>query len=152
MSWAELSECSVDTGDASWLTPMIELAVRAASEWAQRAKFVAEWRHEIRDAAYSRRYAQAYLQGNLDALPPDSIVVSDTGHAGIWTARFIELRYATQRYYRGGFARLGLPGGAGVKSKSRQAGGVFYRRWQFLLSHRRAGSRAPSQHQRGDCG
>ncbi len=51
-----------------------------------------------------------------DVLPSDGVVVSDTGHAGIWTARMIELNKPGQRYYRtAGSLGWGLPGALGVK-------------------------------------
>ena len=49
-------------------------------------------------------------------LPEDAIVVSDTGHAGIWTGTLIELKYATQRFIRcAGSMGWGFPGAMGVK-------------------------------------
>ena len=49
-------------------------------------------------------------------LPPDGVVVSDTGHAGIWTARFIELTHPGQSYYRtAGSLGWGFPAALGVK-------------------------------------
>jgi len=51
-----------------------------------------------------------------EALPPNGIVVSDTGHAGIWTARFIELKHPGQAYYRtAGSLGWGFPAALGVK-------------------------------------
>jgi acetolactate synthase-1/2/3 large subunit len=51
-----------------------------------------------------------------DVLPPNGVVVSDTGHAGIWTSRFIELRHTGQSYFRtAGSLGWGFPGALGVK-------------------------------------
>jgi acetolactate synthase-1/2/3 large subunit len=51
-----------------------------------------------------------------DTLPPNGVVVSDTGHAGIWTGAMISLRHPTQRYFRcAGSLGWGLPGAIGVK-------------------------------------
>jgi acetolactate synthase-1/2/3 large subunit len=50
------------------------------------------------------------------ALPADAILVSDTGHAGMWTTQMIELKQAGQRYIRcAGSLGWGLPGALGVK-------------------------------------
>ena len=57
-----------------------------------------------------------YGQEITDALPKDAIVVSDTGHSGIWTATMIDLKHATQKYIRcAGSMGWGFPGALGVK-------------------------------------
>ena len=75
----------------------------AAGEWARRVqKLVADWRAEnaeMRNADVAPIRPERVCKEISDALPPDGIVVSDTGHAGIWTARFIELRHPGQSYY-----------------------------------------------------
>lgn len=49
-------------------------------------------------------------------LPEDAILVSDTGHSGIWSGTMIELRHPGQRYIRcAGSMGWGLPGAIGVK-------------------------------------
>ena len=49
-------------------------------------------------------------------MPADGVVVSDTGHAGMWTGQLTDMRYATQRYIRcAGSLGWGLPGAMGVK-------------------------------------
>ena len=51
-----------------------------------------------------------------DALPANGVVVSDTGHAGMWTSQMVDLRQPTQRYIRcAGSLGWGLPGAIGVK-------------------------------------
>ena len=111
-------------GDAKTaLRHMIGLAGRpsaAAQEWAKRVqKLVANWRAEnteMRNADVAPIRPERVCKEISDALPPDGIVVSDTGHAGIWTARFIELRHATQGYYRtAGSLGWGFPAALGVK-------------------------------------
>lgn len=50
------------------------------------------------------------------ALPHDAVLVSDTGHAGIWTGTMIEFRHPEQRYIRcSGSMGWGLPGAIGAK-------------------------------------
>jgi acetolactate synthase-1/2/3 large subunit len=51
-----------------------------------------------------------------DALPADGVVVSDTGHAGMWSSTMIDLVSPGQRYVRcAGSLGWGLPGAIGVK-------------------------------------
>jgi acetolactate synthase I/II/III large subunit len=49
-------------------------------------------------------------------LPPDGVVVADTGHSGIWAGTMIDLNEADQRFYRcAGSLGWGFPGALGVK-------------------------------------
>jgi acetolactate synthase-1/2/3 large subunit len=51
-----------------------------------------------------------------DALPADGILVTDTGHSGMWTGQMVELRHPGQRYIRcAGTLGWGLPGAIGVQ-------------------------------------
>ena len=51
-----------------------------------------------------------------DALPSDAILVSDTGHAGVWSGTMIDLQYPTQNYVRcAGSLGWGLPAAIGAK-------------------------------------
>ena len=93
---------------------------QAATDWTKRAQhIVAEWRREnseMRNAPVSPIRPERICKEISDALPPNGMVVSDTGHAGIWTARFIELKYPTQRYFRtAGSLGWGFPAALGVK-------------------------------------
>jgi acetolactate synthase-1/2/3 large subunit len=50
------------------------------------------------------------------ALPANGVVVSDTGHAGMWSGQMIDLTKPGQRYIRcEGSLGWGLPGAMGVK-------------------------------------
>ena len=111
-------------GDAkTTLRHMINLAPKrqdATVQWIKRAQeLVAAWRaetSEMRNADVAPIRPERICKEISDALPPDGIVVSDTGHTGIWTARFIELKYPTQRYYRtAGSLGWGFPAALGVK-------------------------------------
>jgi len=112
-------------GDAKTaLRRMIEAATRkapeAAGEWTRRVqKLVADWRAEnaeMRNAEVAPIRPERICKEISDALPPNGIVVSDTGHAGIWTARFIEVRHPGQGYYRtAGSLGWGFPAALGVK-------------------------------------
>jgi acetolactate synthase-1/2/3 large subunit len=92
----------------------------AWTEWLKRTqKIVADWRaenSEMRNADVAPIRPERICKEISDALPPNGIVVSDTGHAGIWTARFIELRHGGQAYFRtAGSLGWGFPAALGVK-------------------------------------
>jgi acetolactate synthase I/II/III large subunit len=51
-----------------------------------------------------------------DALPSDAILVSDTGHSGIWTGTMLDLKHPEQSYIRcAGSLGWGLPAALGAK-------------------------------------
>ena len=51
-----------------------------------------------------------------DVLPSDAILVSDTGHAGVWSGTMIDLQHPTQNYVRcAGSLGWGLPDAIGAK-------------------------------------
>ena len=95
-------------------------AAEARAQWVKRVQtIVADWRAEnapmrTSDAVPIR--PERICKAISDVLPHDGVVVSDTGHAGIWTARMIELNAPGQRYYRtAGSLGWGFPGALGVK-------------------------------------
>jgi acetolactate synthase I/II/III large subunit len=111
-------------GDAkATLRHMINLAPQrpeATAKWVKRAQeLVAAWRgetSEMRNADVAPIRPERVCKEISEALPPNGVVVSDTGHAGIWTARYIEFKYATQRYFRtAGSLGWGFPAALGVK-------------------------------------
>ncbi|HET9662628.1 MAG TPA: thiamine pyrophosphate-binding protein [Burkholderiales bacterium] len=95
-------------------------APTARREWTERVqRIVAEWRAEsaeMRNADVAPIRPERICREISEALPPNGVVVSDTGHAGIWTARFIELKHPGQSYYRtAGSLGWGFPAALGVK-------------------------------------
>ena len=111
-------------GDAKLaLRRMIDAAAGHApprAEWIGRVQqIVAEWRAEnaaLRSSAAVPIRPERICKEISDVLPPDGVVVSDTGHAGIWTARFIELQHPGQGYFRtAGSLGWGFPAALGVK-------------------------------------
>lgn len=89
-------------------------------EWVARVQqLVAQWREQ----ADCKRHSEAVpidpariCKEIADVLPPDGVVVADTGHAGMWTSQMIDLSHAGQRYIRcAGSLGWGLPGAIGVK-------------------------------------
>lgn len=111
-------------GDAkatlSQLTAMAGGPAAGAATWVKRVQqIVAEWRasvaaHYSSDATPIR--PERICKEITEALPPNGVVVSDTGHAGMWTGQLIDIRHPTQRYIRcAGSLGWGLPGAMGVK-------------------------------------
>jgi len=106
------------------LQKMIEAAQRKSPEdaksWTSRVQqLVAAWRAEEEpnrnsDAVPIR--PERVCKEISEALPPDGVLVSDTGHSGIWTGTMVELKHPTQRYIRcAGSLGWGFPGALGVK-------------------------------------
>ena len=111
-------------GDAkTTLRHMINLAPQRADAtvgWVKHTQeLVATWRNEtaeMRNAEVSPIRPERICKAISDELPENGVVVSDTGHAGIWTARYIEFKHANQRYFRtAGSLGWGFPATLGVK-------------------------------------
>ena len=112
-------------GDArTALRRMIDAAARrppdATVQWVKTVqRHVANWRAEnakMRNADVAPIRPERICREISDVLPPNGIVVSDTGHAGIWTARFIEFRHPGQSYLRtAGSLGWGFPAALGAK-------------------------------------
>jgi acetolactate synthase-1/2/3 large subunit len=112
-------------GDArTSLRRLIEIvqprSAESAKEWVGRAQqLVKDWRAEEEknrnsDAVPMR--PERICKAISNVLPQDGVIVSDTGHAGIWTGTMIELNHPTQRYIRcAGSLGWGFPGALGVK-------------------------------------
>ena len=112
-------------GDAkATLKHMIAAAQRktpeSAKTWVGRVQqLVAEWRAAeepmLNSDAVPMR-PERICREISQALPADGVVVSDTGHSGMWTGQMIEFTHPTQRYIRcAGSLGWGLPGALGVK-------------------------------------
>ncbi len=106
------------------LRHMIDTAQRKAPEaakaWTGRVReLVAAWRagaERMRASDAVPLRPERICKEITDALPADGVVVSDTGHAGMWTGQMIEITKPTQRYIRcEGSLGWGLPGAMGVK-------------------------------------
>ena len=92
----------------------------AAKAWLGRVQeIVSKWRaenepHRNSDAMPIR--PERICKEISEMLPPDGVVVSDTGHAGIWTGTMIDFKYPTQRYFPcAGSLGWGFPAALGVK-------------------------------------
>jgi len=93
------------------------------SAWAERvAQLRAEYFDEFRaqmesDAEPMRPERLCRELSNL--LPPDSLLLADTGHAGMWTGGMVDLRHPTQSYLRAaGSLGWGVPAAIGAKCAS----------------------------------
>jgi acetolactate synthase-1/2/3 large subunit len=112
-------------GDAKvTLRQMCDAAQRkspdSAKGWTGRVReLVAEWRAAAEpmlasDAVPMR--PERICREVAQALPADGVVVSDTGHAGMWTGQMIDITRPGQRYIRcEGSLGWGFPGAMGVK-------------------------------------
>ncbi len=89
-------------------------------EWVQCAQgFVAEWRDRYHSLITSEAtpIRPERICGELTGhLPPDAILVADTGHAGMWTGGMVDLIHSGQDYLRAaGSLGWGLPAAIGAK-------------------------------------
>ncbi|MDB5957961.1 thiamine pyrophosphate-binding protein [Ramlibacter sp.] len=86
---------------------------------ARTRELVAQWRAEfepLRASDASPIRPERLCKEISDVLPADGVVVSDTGHSGMWTGAMIELTQPGQRYYRcAGSMGWGFPGALGVQ-------------------------------------
>ena len=90
------------------------------TEWVNRAQeLVAEWREGVPEVANSDGSPirpERLCKELTDYLPSDAVLVSDTGHSGIWTGTMIDLKEQTQQYIRcAGSLGWGFPGALGAK-------------------------------------
>ncbi len=90
------------------------------SEWVGRAQeLLGDWQQEVSvhvnsDGAPMR--PERLCKEVSDFLPSDSILVSDTGHAGIWTGTMLDLNHPSQSYMRcAGSLGWGFPAALGAK-------------------------------------
>ena len=101
------------------MTAMAEPAAPRSAWLARVQELVAAWRasarkHYAADATPIR--PERLCRALSEHLPDDAILVSDTGHAGIWTGTMLDLRAPTQQYIRcSGSLGWGLPAAMGAK-------------------------------------
>ena len=90
------------------------------AEWISRVQaLVRTWKESVSDKADSDTLPmrpERLCRELTDCLPSDAILVSDTGHAGIWTGTMIDLKHPGQTYIRAaGSLGWGLPAAIGAK-------------------------------------
>ncbi|MCH8282474.1 MAG: thiamine pyrophosphate-binding protein [Chloroflexi bacterium] len=89
-------------------------------EWASRARqLVGEWRQEVAPVVESDAVPirpERLCKALTDNLPSDAVLVSDTGHSGIWSGTMVDLNHPAQSYLRcAGSLGWGFPAALGVK-------------------------------------
>jgi acetolactate synthase-1/2/3 large subunit len=112
-------------GDAkAGLRMMVDAAGRKSADsaraWTGRVQqLVAEWRAGLEPMLNSDAVPlrpERICKEITEALPADGVVVSDTGHAGMWSGQMIDITKPGQRFIRcEGSLGWGLPGAMGVK-------------------------------------
>ena len=112
-------------GDAkTGLRMMLDAATPKPAEraraWIERVQaLVTEWREAVapmRNSDAVPMRPERICKEITEALPDDGVLVSDTGHAGMWSGQMIDLDKPGQRYIRcEGSLGWGLPGAMGVK-------------------------------------
>ena len=126
------------------------LAHPAAAGWAARAgwigrvqQLVADWKESVRPEAESDivpMRPERLCWELTNCLPSDSILVSDTGHSGVWTGTMIDLKHPDQSYVRcAGSLGWGVPGAMGAKCAAPDRpvvlftgdGGIWYHLAEF---------------------
>ncbi len=90
------------------------------AEWTHRAQeLVAQWKADVASEVNSDASPirpERLCREITEYLPSDAILVSDTGHSGIWTGAMIDLKHPEQTYIRcAGSLGWGLPASFGAK-------------------------------------
>ena len=90
------------------------------SAWVEKAKeYAASWREEFgprMNANDNPMRPERLCKELTDLLPPDALLVSETGHSGMWTGGFIDLNKPGQQFIRAaGSLGWGLPAALGAK-------------------------------------
>jgi acetolactate synthase I/II/III large subunit len=116
--------------------PEVGAAVSAAvsadrTAWAQRARdLVRNWRDHAAELMASDQtpVRPERLAAELTAhLPDDALLVSDTGHSGMWTGGFVDLTSPGQGYIRAaGSLGWGLPAALGAQLAQPQRSVVLF--------------------------
>jgi len=88
--------------------------------WIDRVQgWVQGWRESVAPLVHSEEVPirpERLCKELTEVLPPDAILVSDTGHSGIWTGTMVDLKHPGQAYVRcAGSLGWGFPAAIGVK-------------------------------------
>jgi acetolactate synthase-1/2/3 large subunit len=92
----------------------------ARKEWVKRARsLVQEWREEFKDLMNSEAdpmRPERLCKELTDLLPADTLLLSETGHSGMWTGGMIDLNKPGQGFIRAaGSLGWGLPASLGAR-------------------------------------
>ena len=88
--------------------------------WIDRVHhLIGEWREEVAPLVNSEELPmrpERLCKELSETLPADAVLVSDTGHAGIWTGTMIDFKHPGQSYIRcAGSLGWGIPAAIGAK-------------------------------------
>ena len=88
--------------------------------WAARAaSLVEKWRHSVAETVESDAVPmrpERVINELTRLLPSDALVVSDTGHSGMWTGGYLDLNHPDQSFIRAaGSLGWGLPAAIGAQ-------------------------------------
>ncbi len=106
------------------LRKLIEVVDRQSAssrkEWVKRCQaLVQEWREEFSHLMNSDREPmrpERLCRELSDLLPPDTLLLSDTGHSGMWTGGMVDLKKSGQGFIRAaGSLGWGLPASLGAR-------------------------------------
>ena len=94
--------------------------VEPRTEWISRVQeLIQTWKESVSEKVNSDMVPilpQRLCRELTDYLPSDAILVSDTGHSGIWTGTMLDLKHPDQMYIRcSGSLGWGLPAAIGAK-------------------------------------
>ena len=115
-----------------------EAAPQRTAWFCRVQELVANWRESVKEKVNSERLPmlpERLCRELTDYLPSDAILVSDTGHSGIWTGTMIDLKHPEQTFIRcSGSLGWGLPAAFGAKCAAPERpvlcftgdGGIWY--------------------------
>ena len=129
-------------GDAkASLRKMIEQSeiISPNNEWLSSVqKHVSDWREEVSQYVDSEEIPmrpERLCRELSDSMPSDTVLLSDTGHSGVWTGSMVDFKYPGQSFLRcAGSLGWGIPAAIGAKSAIPERpvvcftgdGGVYY--------------------------
>lgn len=95
-------------------------AAPARTEWISQVQArVRDWKAEVSvhyDSDNTPMRPERLCRELSENLPSDAILVSDTGHSGVWTGTMLDLRHPDQSYIRcSGSLGWGMPASMGAK-------------------------------------
>ncbi len=129
-------------GDAkASLRKMIEQSeiISPNNEWLSSVqKHVSDWREEVSQYVDSEEIPmrpERLCRELSDSMPSDTVLLSDTGHSGVWTGSMVDFKYPGQTFLRcAGSLGWGIPAAIGAKCAVPERpvvcftgdGGVYY--------------------------
>ena len=129
-------------GDAkASLRKMIEQSeiISPNNEWLYSVqKHVSDWREEVSQYVDSEEIPmrpERLCRELSDSMPSDTVLLSDTGHSGVWTGSMVDFKYPGQSFLRcAGSLGWGIPAAIGAKCAVPERpvvcftgdGGVYY--------------------------